>query len=403
METTKQIAHRNLGIREGDKIILSIDGGGMRGILTIQLLKKLEAIAGSPCYEWCDMIAGTSTGAIIASLILRKKNAKEIENLYIKLVSRVFTKRNFLSNRYYNPPAFDKKNYRNVLKEIVGDSTLEDVCKETGLDCVLTSKDMSAGEETFFTCVNNGGKYIGTYKTVLLRGVMEATMSAPTYFTPFERFIDGGTTTFNNPVMAAVLEALEYTGKGKYNSEQLTVFSFGTGTTLRFIAPEKTKEPKGIDALFWLNYVMEETGKDASEMQIDILRSGLINGLNLRRYQISFDEESMAKLPNEQIAHIQALKADWLHQLKNDVLGDIDMADVSMFSLMIAIGNAMVDYICPPNETKLPIEKQKGNWFRSDFIDSKTKRGTLVTARGDIPTIKSNLENKAWIEKQPTA
>jgi hypothetical protein len=402
METAKQTARRNLGIKEGNKIILSIDGGGMRGILTVQLLKKLEAIAGSPCYEWCDMVAGTSTGAIISSLILKKKNAKEIEDLYVKLVSRVFTKRNFLANRYYNPPAFDKKNYRNLLKEIIGNATLEEVCKETGLDCVLTSKDMSAGEETFFTCIKNPDNYIGTYKSVLLRGVMEATMSAPTYFTPFERFIDGGTTTFNNPVLAAVLEALEYTGKGKYQSDQLTVFSFGTGTTLRFVAPDKTKEPKGVDALFWLNYVMEETGKDASEMQIDVLRSGLIKGLDLRRYQISFDEESMAKLPNAQIAHIQALKADWLHSLKNDVLGDIDMADVSMFPLMIAIGNAMADFICPPNEIKLPVAKQKGNWFRSDFIDSK-KRGVLVTARGDVQSIKANLENKAWIEKQPTA
>lgn len=250
MNTIKQIAHRNLGIREGDKIILSIDGGGMRGILTIQLLKKLEAIAGSPCYEWCDMVAGTSTGAIISSLILKKKNAKEIEKLYVKLVSRVFTKRNFVANRYYNPPAFDKKNYRTLLKEIIGNSTLEDLCKETGVDCVLTSKDMSAGEETFFTCVNNDGNFIGTYKSVLLRGVMEATMSAPTYFSPFERFIDGGTTTFNNPVLAAVLEALEYTGKGKYKSDQLTVFSFGTGTTLRFITPDKHRIPKELMRYF---------------------------------------------------------------------------------------------------------------------------------------------------------
>lgn len=403
METKEQIARRNLGIPKENKIILSIDGGGMRGILTIQLLRRLESIAGSPCYEWCDMVAGTSTGAIIASLILKKKSAKEIEELYVKLVSRVFTKRNMLANRFYNPPAFDKKNYRTLLKEIIGDSTLLDVCSETGIDCVLTSKDMSAGEETFFTCVNKDGNYIGTYKSVLLRGVMEATMSAPTYFTPFERFIDGGTTTFNNPVLAAVLEALEYTGKGKYKSDQMTVFSFGTGTTLRFVAPDKTQEPKGVDALFWLNYVMDETGKDASEMQIDLLRSGLIKGLNLRRYQISFDEETMSKLPNEKIAHIQALKADWLHNLKNEELGNIDMADVTMFPLMITIGNAMADFICPPNEAKLPVDQQKGNWFRSDFINDKTGRGTLVTARGDVPSIKNHLENKAWIEKQPTA
>jgi uncharacterized protein len=405
METKTEIkktARKNLGIPERNKIIISLDGGGMRGILTIQLLKKLEAIAGSPCYEWCDMVAGTSTGAIISSLILKRKSAKEIEELYTKLLSRVFTKRNILANRFYNPPAFDKKNYRALLKEIIGDSTLEDVCTDTGVDCMLTSKDMAAGEETFFTCVKKDGNYIGTYKSVLLRAVMEATMSAPTYFAPFERFIDGGTTTYNNPVLAAIMEALEYTGKDKYQSDNLTVFSFGTGTALRFIDADKTQEPKGIDALFWLNYVMEETGKDASEMQIDLLRSGLIKGLKLRRYQISFDEEAMKKLSNKKIAHVQSLEADWLHDLKNKELSEIDMADVTMFPLMITIGNAIVDYICPPNEANLPVAEQKGNWFRSDFIDSTTGRGVLVTARGEVQTIKSNLENKAWIEKQTT-
>lgn len=148
---------------------------------------------------------------------------------------------------------------------------------------------------------------------------------------------------------------------------------------------------------------MDETGKDASEMQIDLLRSGLISGLELRRYQISFDEEAIKKLPDEKIDHIEALKADWLHGLKNDVLGNIDMADVSLFPLMAAIGNATVDYICPPDEEGLPTEKQKGNWFRSDFIDLKTGRGLLVTARGDVPSIKSHLTNKVWIDDQVTS
>lgn len=402
METKKQIAHRNLGIPPNDKIILSLDGGGMRGILTIQLLKKLETVAGSPCYEWCDMVAGTSTGGILASLILKKKSAAAIEELYIKLISRVFTRRNILANRFYNPPAFDKKNYRNLLKDLIGESTLQEVCQDTGLDCFITAKDLNAGEETFFTCIDNEGDYIGTYKSVLLRGVMEATMSAPTYFSAFERFADGGTTTHNNPVLAAVLEALEYTGKGKYQSDQLTVFSFGTGTALQFLSTEQAQEPAGIDSLFWLKYIMIETAKDASEMQIDLLRSGLVKGLKLRRYQISFDEEAIAKLPNEKLAHIYALEADWLHSLKNKDLADIDMADVNMLPLMLTIGKAMANYICPPNETNLPISERKGNWFRSDFIDSKTGRGLLVTARGDIPTIKRNLKNGTWIDEQST-
>ncbi len=402
MPTKKQTAYTNLGIPTGKKVIISIDGGGMRGIYTVQLLKKLEEVAGSPCYEWCDMVAGTSTGAIIAGLILKKNDAIKIEEYYMNLVSRVFTKRNFLANRYYNPPAFDKKNYRNLLKQIIGDSTLEELSLDTQLDCMFTSKDLSAGEETFFTCVNNNGVAEGTYKSALLRAVMETTMSAPTYFSPLERFVDGGTTTYNNPTMAAILEALTYTGKNKYDANKLVVFSFGTATTLRFIDPKETSEPKGIDALFWLNYVMDETSKDASEMQIDMLRSGLVKGLDLRRYQISLDSKAIGLLPNKNIAHIPEVEANSLHDLDDEVLSNIDMADVSKFPLMKTIGEAVSEFICPPAEAALPMNKRKSNWFQKDFIKPKSTRGALVTAHGDWETIKRNMSNKSWLDGQRT-
>src|SRR4051812_5519772 len=101
-------AFKALKIEDNRRVILCLDGGGMRGILTIQLLKKLEEIAGIPCYELFDMVAGTSTGGIIAGLITTGHNAIQIEKMYEDLVTQVFDKR-LLGNRFINPPAFSKE------------------------------------------------------------------------------------------------------------------------------------------------------------------------------------------------------------------------------------------------------------------------------------------------------
>ena len=119
--TLRQQAYKNLKIDSSRKSILCLDGGGMRGILTIQLLKKLEKLAGIPCYELFDMVAGTSTGGIIAGLIVTGHTAEQMEELYKELVNEVFEHR-FLGDRFLNPPAFNKKKYRSILKEKINAS-----------------------------------------------------------------------------------------------------------------------------------------------------------------------------------------------------------------------------------------------------------------------------------------
>ena len=177
-------AFENLKIPVESRAILCLDGGGIRGILTIQLLKKLEEVAGIPCYELFDMVAGTSTGGIIASLITTGHAAKDIEEMYEELVTKVFEKK-FFRGRFLFPPAFTKNNYRNILKKLMGDMTLEKACALHDLDLMITASDISAGEETFFSCFKQeDGTYHGTYKQVLLRAAMEATMSAPDLLLP---------------------------------------------------------------------------------------------------------------------------------------------------------------------------------------------------------------------------
>lgn len=384
----RKAAFDQLNIAHKKRLILSLDGGGMRGILTIQLLKKLEEIAGIPCFELFDMVAGTSTGGIIAGLILTGHTAPEIEALYTNLVTEVFDAK-FLHNRFVNPPAFSKNKYRQLLKQTVDNITLQNACALHNLDCMITAQDISAAEETFFSCfLQEEGVWYGTYKDVLLRAVMEATMSAPTYFYPLERFLDGGTTTYNNPALAAFMEAVSYSRADKnidrsaYQITEITLFSFGTGISRQFIKPNETINPPGIDIKFWLDWLMTQTGQDASAMQVNAFRSPMISRtIDFRRFQISLDPTAIKKLPNTDGLKEDSYGCCWLHDLDEKTLGHIDMADTSKFDLMKIIGQQMAAYII-----------ESGNGFKADLNDS------LVTTSGDINRIKKQLSDPQWLD-----
>jgi uncharacterized protein len=391
MNAARLQAFQNLGIDINHRVILCLDGGGMRGILTIQLLKKLEEVAGIPCYQLFDMVAGTSTGGIISGLIATGHTAIEIETLYENLVTQVFDKR-FLGNRFINPPAFTKEKYRELLKGVVNDISVANACAKNDIDLMITSQDMSAAEETFFSCFKQSdGSFYGTYKDVLLRAVMEATMSAPTYFYPLERFVDGGTTTYNNPSLAAFMEAVSYSTADKkessseYKISQITLFSFGTGISRQFIKPTQTINPHGIDIAFWLNWLMTAMGQDASAMQVDAFRSPMIkNVIDFRRFQISIDPASISKIPNTDSLDEHKYGSKWLHDLGEDILGNIDMADVTKFDLMKVIGQQMAAFI------------MQENCFKNDLAENN--RDILVTAFGDIVRIQKQLSAAQWLD-----
>lgn len=363
-------ALRAIDVPEGNRSILCLDGGGIRGVMTIQLLRRLEAITKAKCGDMFDMVAGTSTGAIIAGLIAAGKSADEIDALYPKFVKLVFTKRSWVASRFFDPPAYTKAEYRAALKDALGDVTLQQACGKLGLDLLITSNDVAEGEETYFSCLSDGsGHFIGTYQGVLLQAVMEATMSAPTFFHPLERFVDGGTTTYNNPTMAALTEAVKYGPPGKYSVNKLTVVSMGTGYRQQFVAPNQVVNPPGPDVFFWLQWIMSESGADASDMQSYFLRGGLCPGLDYRRYQISLDTTAIRKLPNRPLHHVDVTKANWLYELTDKELSTIELDNVGYFDVMRELGLAMADYIVA--NTNPP--------FARDLVDPATGKELLVT------------------------
>jgi hypothetical protein len=214
-------------------------------------------------------------------------------------------------------------------------------------------------------------------------------MSAPTYFAPLERFVDGGTTTYNNPSSAAIIEALNYSGNPDYQYGKVTVISLGTGISPQFIDPAQSKNPKGPDIAFWLNWLMTEMGQDASDMQTDLLRSPRFRDLvDYRRFQISFDTAAIKKLPDFTFTE-PLYGCGSLHEITDKTLYDMDMADLKYYNLVKIIGMQMAQYI------------ENSNRFTADLVVKDKVRDELVTARGDVSSIVRLMSSHQWLQNQP--
>ena len=78
--------------------VLSLDGGGAKGVYTLGVLKEVEAMANAPLCEVFDLVFGTSTGSIIAALIALGYRVEEIENFYFEIIPKIM-KRRFSGSR----------------------------------------------------------------------------------------------------------------------------------------------------------------------------------------------------------------------------------------------------------------------------------------------------------------
>lgn len=230
--------------------ILSIDGGGIRGIIPSMVLAELEARSGKPISAMFDLIAGTSTGGLLAMISTLpnaegkpKYNAQEFPSLYEKYGSQIFSRTRWdaiLSMDNWRVRRYPNTGIQEALTALFGEHTLAD----TLTDVLVTSYDIERRRPYFFRSTQARTDAAHNF---LMRDVVRATTAAPTFFEPALvhgqatentrlALIDGSMTSIN-PALCAYIEARE-----RYpEAEDFVVVSIGTGNLTQPLAYQEVR------------------------------------------------------------------------------------------------------------------------------------------------------------------
>lgn len=247
------------------KRILSIDGGGIRGIIPgmfiAALEEKLKVLSKNPnahISDYFDFFSGTSTGGILTSILLSpsdedptkpKFSAREALDLYLEHGTEIFSTskmRKFLSRFGLLSEIYDSRVLERVLLNYFGDTKLSQLIKP----CIMTAYNIELRKNHLFR--QQKALSHGESRDFYLRDVCRATSAAPTVFSVAEIFslantryvlVDGGLFA-HNPAIVGLLEVLKTFNT--FDISDIHILSLGTGITKNAYDYEDFKKKKGI-------------------------------------------------------------------------------------------------------------------------------------------------------------
>ncbi|CAI9110129.1 OLC1v1010105C1 [Oldenlandia corymbosa var. corymbosa] len=308
--------------------VLSIDGGGIRGIIPAQILAFLEAklqeLDGPDARiaDYFDVIAGTSTGGLIATMLAAPNGenrplfeAKDIVKFYLDNCSLIFPKSsrdNILKSLTYNVfggPKYDGKHLREVISKLLGNLTIS----QTLTNLVIPAFDIRHLQPVIFSTTD---AKMNVCKNVLLSDVCLSTSAAPTYLPPhyFETktaegkpytydMVDGGVAA-NNPTLMAMTDITRHIYDGEFQmvdlnpmeGSRMLVLSLGTGI------PKHEEKYTVAKARKWgqLGWILQngdtpilDIFADASSDMVDIHVSTLFQALRMQENYLRIQEDEL--------------------------------------------------------------------------------------------------------------
>jgi predicted acylesterase/phospholipase RssA len=279
---------------------LAIDGGGIRGLIPALVLAEIEARTGRPIATMVDLIAGTSTGGIIACALARPNPmaASRIAEVYTVDGPKIFERRlakeissagGYIDERYDSGPLVDS------LRAHLGDARLDDAT----VPLLITVYDLQARAALVLR------------EGLSMVDAAHATSAAPTYFEPVKlgdrTLIDGGVFAINPAVFAYAEGDVEF------------LLSLGTGEHTRPLPYETVRDWGKLEWAEPIIDVVFDAGADAVDLQLSALA-----GDAYLRLQTRLDEASDA-LDDASEANLAALRRE-AERLIAERSADIDRA-----------------------------------------------------------------------------
>jgi uncharacterized protein len=290
--------------------VLSVDGGGIRGVIPAMVLANLEERTGRHTAELFDLIAGTSTGGIIAlALTVPKEDgtprwtANDLVDLYLTEGPRIFHHsigKQLESGLGLLDEKYDSKPLEQALRTYLGDATIS----QAVTDVLITSYDLEHRKPFFF---KTDRARTTPQHDWPMHAAARATAAAPTYFEPEKLTGDGQTFALcdggvfaANPAMTAYAEA-----KRRHPAAQVRLLSLGTGQLTR---PLHYQDVIGWGLIEWarpLFDVVFDGVSDATEYELE----QLLPAADYTRFQVELigasDSLDDASEPN--LEHLEAL------------------------------------------------------------------------------------------------
>lgn len=271
----------------GPKRLLALDGGGIRGLITLGYLARIEHLLREQhqdpdmvLADYFDLIGGTSTGAVIATALSLGWPVADIHDLYLNVGKTAFLPK----KSWFGPVGrilgakFDDEPLGELFHKQLGERRLDSPDLRTGLLVVVKRADTGS----VWALVNvPSNKFFEYNRHMPLWEILRASTAAPTFFRPqlstdvgggeSAVFVDGGVSMHNNPAMKLLMVAnLEGFGlQWTLGTDQLLLCSLGTG----WFNPKADKEAvMRFNNLNWAQMLATQLIQDSSELNQILLQ-----------------------------------------------------------------------------------------------------------------------------------